>query len=347
MARKFLRPQPIPIKKEPIRILGSTDTQGGFVTTVEAGAIPRGIKNYPLKRIPDNDFGYILIPKGDFIYNIIPSNDVMYRIIPSDLIASVIPSNDLTYLTIPDNDFGYTLTSIPNNDLVYIIIPNNDLIGVTIPINDIEYTLLPNSDLIYAVIPDDDLTGIIIPEDITYKIIPSNDIVQNLIPSNDIMYNVLPNNDGTYTIIPDNDGNFSLIPDNDGGYTLIPNNDLAYSILLSPPSGTSFSVSGGGTQHVFNAQAGIDWNGYEGNYLSVGFSQEGESIPPQAGWYFVDSNGNIRQLLNDTLWFSGGAPSPYPNGAGWLCVSDGSFTINNTVTSIIFYEQQPTVVFNI
>ena len=98
---------------------------------------------------------------------------------------------------------------------------------------------------------------------------------------------------------------------------------------------------GGGATHLFDAQGGIGWNSYGGNYLSIGFSQEGETVPPVAGWYFIDDNSNVKQLLSDPLWFSGGNPSPYPNGAGWMAVVDSSFVYNDSNPTITFYESNP------
>jgi hypothetical protein len=93
------------------------------------------------------------------------------------------------------------------------------------------------------------------------------------------------------------------------------------------PSITPSKSGSSGTpgQYVYVAQTGIGWNGYGGNYLSFGPSQDGTNKRPLAGWYFKDSNNVVRQLLNSPLWFSGGNPSPYPNGNGWMAVANGSF----------------------
>ena len=133
-----------------------------------------------------------------------------------------------------------------------------------------------------------------------------------------------------------------------------PNLDLSsepgYSDCLTscygptPTNTPTPTTSGNGVipgQHVFIAQTGIPWNGYGGNYLSFGYSQEGINFAPQAGWYFIDSNGNVRRLLNNPLWFSGGNPSPYRNGNGWMAVSNASFYINPSQTTITFYETSP------
>lgn len=128
-------------------------------------------------------------------------------------------------------------------------------------------------------------------------------------------------------------------------------------VNLSQPfttSGAFTSNDNGGTPgtngpvtHIFDAQTGITWTSYgdDGNghgYLSVGTSQENVINPPVAGWYFIDDNGLIVQLRNDALWFSGGAPSPFENGNGWLCVADQIFVYNDTNPTITFYETIPT-----
>ena len=68
---------------------------------------------------------------------------------------------------------------------------------------------------------------------------------------------------------------------------------------------------------------------------------DGTNKTPLAGWYFKDSNNVVRRLLNSPLWFSGGNPSPYPNGNGWMAVANGSFYIAPTETTITFYESSP------
>jgi len=104
------------------------------------------------------------------------------------------------------------------------------------------------------------------------------------------------------------------------------------------PTPTTGGVAG---EFIYTAQAGIPWNGYGGNYLSFGNSQDGTNKTPLAGWYFKDSNNVVRQLLNSPLWFSGGNPSPYRNGNGWMAVANGSFYIAPTETTITFYETAP------
>jgi hypothetical protein len=105
------------------------------------------------------------------------------------------------------------------------------------------------------------------------------------------------------------------------------------------PTPTPTSASNG--QFIYTAQAGIGWNSYGANYLSFGPSQDGLNKTPLAGWYFKDSNNVVRRLLNSPLWFSGGNPSPYPNGNGWMAVANGSFYIAPSETTITFYETSP------
>ena len=107
----------------------------------------------------------------------------------------------------------------------------------------------------------------------------------------------------------------------------------------STPTPTPTSSSNG--QFVYNAQPSIGWNSYGSNYLSFGESQDGTNRTPLAGWYFKDSNNVVRQLLNTPLWFSGGNPSPYRNGNGWMAVANGSFSISASETTITFYETSP------
>jgi hypothetical protein len=105
------------------------------------------------------------------------------------------------------------------------------------------------------------------------------------------------------------------------------------------PTPTPTIASNG--EFVYTAQEGIAWNGYGANYLSFGLSQDGLNRTPLAGWYFRDSNNVVRQLLNSPLWFSGGNPSPFRNGNGWMAVADGSFSISADETTITFYETAP------
>jgi hypothetical protein len=109
--------------------------------------------------------------------------------------------------------------------------------------------------------------------------------------------------------------------------------------ITSTPTPTPTSAANG--QFIYNAQSGIAWNGYGSNFLSFGRSQDGLNKTPLAGWYFRDSNNVVRRLLNTPVWFSGGNPSPWPNGIGWIAVADGSFSISSSETTITFYETAP------
>ena len=127
------------------------------------------------------------------------------------------------------------------------------------------------------------------------------------------------------------------------------NGNVVWSLVTETPTPTSTptptttpsptSVSNG--EFIYNAQPSIAWNGYGSNYLSFGLSQDGTNRTPLAGWYFKDSNNVVRRLLNSPLWFSGGNPSPYRNGNGWMAVANGSFYIAPTETTITFYETSP------
>jgi hypothetical protein len=107
---------------------------------------------------------------------------------------------------------------------------------------------------------------------------------------------------------------------------------------VTPTPSENNAVAG---QFIYVAQTGILWNGYGSNFLSFGRSQDGTNKTPLAGWYFIDSNNVVRQLLNTPVWFSGGNPSPWPNGIGWIAVANGSFSISSSQTTITFYETSP------
>jgi hypothetical protein len=98
-------------------------------------------------------------------------------------------------------------------------------------------------------------------------------------------------------------------------------------------------ISGGTPTHVFDAEPSTEWNGYGDNYLQVGPSQE-ESVVPQNGWYIVDDNGTIREVIGG-FWLSPAAPAP--NGTGWIMTLDGPFTYSVSNPTITFYETLPTV----
>lgn len=105
---------------------------------------------------------------------------------------------------------------------------------------------------------------------------------------------------------------------------------------------TPLVISGGGETYVFDAEPASEWNTYGGVYLQTGPPQQ-EGLTPQAGWYIVDDNGTIRQVLSDPAWFTSGNPTPYPNGTGWFFVLDGPFVYNVSNPTITFYETLPTV----
>ena len=122
--------------------------------------------------------------------------------------------------------------------------------------------------------------------------------------------------------------------------TVTPTQTITPTMTVTPtPTSTPTSASNG--EFIYTAQTGIAWNGYGANYLSFGRSQDGTNKTPLAGWYFKDSNNVVRRLLNSPLWFSGGNPSPYPNGNGWMAVANGSFSISASETTITFYETSP------
>lgn len=115
--------------------------------------------------------------------------------------------------------------------------------------------------------------------------------------------------------------------------------------LSYPPSG--FTVSGGGTAHIIDKQVGQDWNAYTPDiglgeyYFQGGYFQD--SATPSGGWYMVDEDGYIRQVLTNSVWFSNGNPTPITNGAGWFMILDGPWTVSNTSSNVTFYEELPTV----
>ena len=130
------------------------------------------------------------------------------------------------------------------------------------------------------------------------------------------------------------------------------NNNVSSWVCPTPtptpePCISGFTTTNCGISHVYNVNAGVPWMSYGDNYLQVGPSQDGGGlIAPQAGWYFVDDCGRVRQLLNTPLWFSGGQNSPFPNGSGWLCVVNAPFTVGDNVSTLTFCESMPTVDVN-
>ena len=117
------------------------------------------------------------------------------------------------------------------------------------------------------------------------------------------------------------------------------------------PCNPNFTVSNCGTSHIYNAEPGTLWDGYGNDgttyWLQIGPSQSGGGTDaPQAGWYFVDDCGTVKQLLSTPTWFSGGSPSPYPNGSGWLCAVGSQFTISSGTTTLTFCETVPNVTFS-
>lgn len=104
-------------------------------------------------------------------------------------------------------------------------------------------------------------------------------------------------------------------------------------------TGTSITVEGGTPTHIFDAEPESVWDVYGSNYLQVGPSQE-IGVQPLNGWYMVDDNGTIRQVIGG-YWNSPEAPAS--NGTGWLMTLDGPFTYSSNNTTITFYETLPTV----
>jgi len=149
-----------------------------------------------------------------------------------------------------------------------------------------------------------------------------------------------------------NNGHFTSYDFNQPTPTPVPTNTPTPTPTpTAQPCNSNYVVSNCGTSHVYNAEPGTFWDGYGndgiGHYwLQVGPSQDGGgTVSPQAGWYLVDECGTIKQLLSIPTWFSGGAPSPYPNGTGWLCAVDGPFVISSGTTTLTFCETTPTVTY--
>lgn len=119
----------------------------------------------------------------------------------------------------------------------------------------------------------------------------------------------------------------------DGDYLYYCASDFVEAVPIS------ISVSGGSPAHIYDAEPGTPWNNYGDNYLQVGPSQEG-SVTPLNGWYMVDDNGTIRQIVGG-FWFNPGEPSG--NGTGWIMTLDGPFSYSVDNTTITLYETLPTV----
>jgi hypothetical protein len=325
--------------------------------------------------VPNNDFTYTLIPTNDVSYAIIPDGNLEYTLIPNnDINCIILPDNDLDNVIIPDNDIISTL--IPNNDVTYTLIPNTDLTYTLIPNNDIEYTVLKPPAVFYGEITlgEDSVEGTCnCPEFECPRFYVTGD-GPTFCDSNifvitgggtffsgwgTIVYNgyyKTVNMDGsnvatyrtdcgscpitptpTPTPTPSVTPTMSETPTQTPTMSVTPTSTITQTMTPTPTK--SAPVPG---QFIYVAQAGILWNSYGGNYLSFGRSQDGTNRTPLAGWYFKDSNNVVRRLLNSPLWFSGGNPSPYPNGNGWMAVANGSFSISASVTTITFYENIPT-----
>ena len=138
------------------------------------------------------------------------------------------------------------------------------------------------------------------------------------------------------------------------GMVVFDDNFLYYCVndFEAPTTGSpaTFTITDGGTSHIYNlGTPGNNWNAYHmvgaDPFLQTGPSQTGGGLDaPSAGWYFVDDNGIVRQLLSTPVWFSGGAPSPFPNGTGWMCVVDSyEWVYSDSNTTLTFYESIPTV----
>ena len=122
-------------------------------------------------------------------------------------------------------------------------------------------------------------------------------------------------------------------------------------VASTTASGTAFTVTASGATHIYDLGVNT-WNSYHtvgsDPYLSTGPSEEGGGTnAPIFGWYFVDDSGTIRQILDTPVWFSGGDPTPYPNGNGWMCVVDSNDWIySDSNPTLTFHESLPTVNFD-
>lgn len=118
--------------------------------------------------------------------------------------------------------------------------------------------------------------------------------------------------------------------------------DYLYYCYKDFEEAVPFVISGGGTTHIFDPDPGSAWQTYGGTYLQTGSPQE-EGLTPLAGWYIVDDNYEIKLVLDTPAWFTGGAPTPYPNGPGWFFVLDDTYSYSVSNPTITFYETLPTV----
>ena len=122
-------------------------------------------------------------------------------------------------------------------------------------------------------------------------------------------------------------------------------------VASTTASGTAFTVTASGATHIYDLGVNT-WNSYHtvgsDPYLSTGPSEEGGGTnAPIFGWYFVDDSGTIRQILDTPVWFSGGDPTPYPNGNGWMCVVDSNdWVYSDSNPTLTFHESLPTVNFD-
>lgn len=312
--------------------------------------------------IPDNDLTYTLIPNNDLVHTFIPDNDLLFTLVPGDdLSYTLLPDNDLNPIEIPNNDLLFTL--VPNGDLTYVFLPDNDIIDVLLPDNDVTYNLIPNGDLTYTLIPNNDVKfKVLKPPTVFYGQIRWGEdmYVCNGGPEFPTFYvtgdgptfcesNIFVANEFTGLsgyIFMYYDGQVKTVNVNNTNIATLRDNCVPCPTPTPTPEPcySGYTVSNCGTSHVYNVTVGVPWMSYGENYLQVGPSQDGGGlIAPQAGWYFVDDCGRVRQLLNTPIWVSGGQNSPWPNGNGWLCVVNSPFTVVDSVSTLTFCESQPTV----
>ena len=142
--------------------------------------------------------------------------------------------------------------------------------------------------------------------------------------------------------------NFILRVNESQGYSVTPTPTPTQSETPTPtptPTLTPTPTAPDNGIYVYDVWSGIPWNGYHdpgSTFLQTGPSQAGGgTIPPQAGWYFIDDNGALRQILNTPVWFGGGQPSPTQNGLGWLCVIDQDWEYSDSNPTITFYANMP------